>query len=446
MRSLTTRVALSAAVVLAVFIALSALALERAFRESARAVRQDRLLAQTYLLMKAAEVDEGGKLTLDSGALEPRLELPASGLYAAILDGSGKVVWRSASHLTLHATIHEALPAGTDTFDEHRAGEQRYLRQRYSIRWKVGNASFPFTFSVAEDLQPFEAQLATYRRSLWGWLGAMSLLLLVAQWALLRWGLRPLRQVAQEIKRLQDSGDGRIEGRYPTELTLLTENLNTLLARERAQQKRYRDALADLAHSLKTPLALIRGASKQPAGELQHTLDEQVSRMDKIVSYHLQRAATAGRATLVAPVPLAPNVERMAQALSKVHAGKGVKIETDIDARLRFRGDEGDLTEILGNLLDNACKWCVAHVRVSASLQDDALLLRIADDGPGIPEHEAARITERGVRLDQNTPGQGIGLAVTRDIVNAYEGSLVVTRSQWGGAQIELSLPGFLLR
>lgn len=444
MKSLTTRVAVGAGIVLAVFIALSALALERAFSESARAVRQERLLAQVYLLMAAAEVDTQGKLTLGSGAMEPSLDLPGSGLYAAVLDGAGEVIWRSRSHLSINGPPHASIPDGTRAFEEHVAGGVRYLRQSYGIRWKVGDSAFPFTFSVAEDMKPLARQLTTFRHSLFQWLGGMAALLLIAQWALLRWGLRPLRRVAQEIRQLQGGDRDRLEGDYPSELTLLTENLNALMLRERAQQKRYRDALADLAHSLKTPLALIRGASRSPDATLQHTLEEQVDRMDKIVGYHLQRASTAGRSALAAAVPLRLNAERVLQAVVKVYAEKNIDADPNIDPRLRFRGDEGDLMEILGNLIDNACKWCRSTVRVSAQYANGQITLRVEDDGPGIPEADIARILERGVRLDQNTPGQGIGLAVTHDIVSAYAGRLTLTRAAMGGACIAVTLPGSL--
>lgn len=443
MNSLTARVALGAGVVLAVFIALSALALERAFNQSARAVRQERLLAQVYLLMAAAEVDQEGNLTLGAGAMEPSMDMPGSGLYAAILDGRGQVVWRSQSHLSVNGPAHTPLPEGQRTFGEHGTSTAHFLMQSYGIRWNVGSKAYPFTFSVAEDMAPLHKQVGAFRRSLWTWLGAMALLLVAAQWALLRWGLRPLRRVAQEIRSLQDGRAERIEGQYPTELNLLTENLNELMSRERARQQRYRDALADLAHSLKTPLALIRGAAAAPGDSLRQTLDEQVERMDNIVGYHLQRASTAGRSRLSAAVPLREHAERVLQALAKVYADKGIVTELEADAALRFRGDEGDLMEILGNLADNACKYCRSRVRVSARLRDGKLQLEFEDDGAGVPDADLERILERGVRLDQSAPGQGIGLAVTHDIVGAYGGELSITRSaSLGGARVVVTLPG----
>lgn len=447
MRSLNARVALSAGLVLAVFTALAAFALDQAFRDSARSAREERLLAQVYLLMSAAEVDAHGTVSIGSGPLDPRFEMPQSGLYATVTNGQGTLVWRSRSALNVDAPYGRQVPAGVHTFEQvtDRSGSGYFL-QSFGVSWSTPGGSFPFTFSVAEDLQPFEQQLSAYRKNLWGWLGATALLLLIAQSLTLRWGLRPLRRLADEVSKLEHGEQQQIGGDYPTEVKGVTENLNTLLTHERARQKRYRDALADLAHSLKTPLALVRGALNQskPEPELAHTLQEQVDRMDRIVSYHLQRAAASGRSGLVAPQPVRPAVERMLKALSKVYADKQIDTQVDIDPALRFRGDEADLLEMLGNVLDNACKWCRTQVRVGAKLSGGRLSLCVEDDGPGIAEADAQRVQERGVRADQSVPGQGIGLAVTRDIVEAYDGEIAIGSTDLGGASVTLVLPGLL--
>ena len=442
MRSLNARVTLGAALVLAVFVMLSALALERAFRDSARSARQERLLAQIYLLMAAAEVDAQGNLTLAGGPSEPRLDQPGSGLYAIITDSAGTVVWRSRSTLSVDAPHGAPLAAGTQRFEEMDRGGGFFV-ESFGLSWATAGGSFPFTFSVAEDLTPYREQLAVYRRTLWTWLGALALLLVAAQWAILRWGLSPLRRVADELTRLEQGKQERITGDYPTELQRLTENLNTLLTHERAQQKRYRDALADLAHSLKTPLALVRAALREARSSdaMTRALDEQVEHMDRIVGYQLQRASTAGRGGLAAPQPVRPVVERLLAALAKVYADKPVATEVTAEASVRFRGDEGDLTELLGNLLDNAFKWGRARVRVTAISRNGSLTLSVEDDGPGIAPEEAQHVLERGVRADQSVPGQGIGLAVVRDIVDAYAGELRIERSSLGGACVKLDLP-----
>jgi two-component system sensor histidine kinase PhoQ len=336
------------------------------------------------------------------------------------------------------------LRPGEQRFEHSRnQGGQEFFVEAFGVSWSTAGGSYRFTFSVAEDLRAFEDQIAIYRRTLLSWLGAMALLLIAAQWITLRWGLRPLRTVADELERLEQGEQDEITGHYPTEVSRLTDNLNRLIAHERARQKRYRDALADLAHSLKTPLAVLRGE----LGSATLTQDpiaarEQVDRMDRIVGYHLQRASTSGKGALATPVPLRPLAERLLNALAKVHADKRARASLEIAASIRFKGDEGDVTEILGNLLDNAFKWSAARVRVRATVEGARLRLIVEDDGIGIAPADGTRVRERGVRADQTVPGQGIGLAVVRDIVAAYDGSIEIGRSALGGAAVSVTLPG----
>ena len=442
MRSLNARITFGAGIVLAVFIVISAVALEKAFRDSARNAREERLLAQIYLLMAAAEVDDNGVLEIADRPAEPRLDLPDSGLYASIVGGNSQVVWQSRSALSVDVPPTTMLAAGARTFTQVMHADQPYLVTSYGVNWSTADSSYPFTFSVVEDARAYREQLNIYRRSLWGWLGAMALILLVAQWLTLRWGLSPLRRVTNELNRLEVGKQQQISGRYPSEVQRLTDSLNTVLSHERTQRQRYRDALADLAHSLKTPLALIRGTAREIGTPQATSLEKQIGRMDRIIGYHLRRAAASGRTTMATPVALRPAVERILAALDKVHSGKAVTATADIAPELQFRGDEGDLTEILGNVLDNAYKWCRNTVRVSAGIDDGRLRLCVDDDGPGIDDVDSAHVLLRGARTDESVPGHGIGLAVVREIVEAYGGRIEIGKSALGGALIELHLSG----
>lgn len=448
MMSLNARIILAASLVLAIFLVLTGIALDQAFRESARAAREERLQGQLYLLIAAAEVNATGYLAMPPQLQEPRFGQPGSGLYATIADGKGKTRWRSPSALNVALPAEAMLAAGKSTFSELPGiSGTDYFVYRMGVNWSEGRRNFAFTFSVAENLSAFHAQLARYRRSLWVWLGGMAILLLLAQGMLLRWGLRPLRTVAQEIHAIEAGEKELLSDTYPAELSALTGNLNGLLQRERGQLQRYRDALGDLAHSLKTPLAVMRGAlSEQPRespSTLAVTVAEETEKMQHIVDYQLQRAATAGPASpLAAPLPLGPVAEQIIASLGKVYHDKKVSAQLHIDPALDFRGDRGDLLELLGNLLDNAYKWCNTRVEVRAGAKAGHLTLTVEDDGPGIPVEEAARILQRGVRADQSTPGQGIGLAVATSIVQAYGGEIRISASPLGGARITVQLSG----
>lgn len=444
MLSLKARVILSATLVLTVFTLLSGFALDQAFRDSAKSARQERLLGQIYLLMTAAEVNEQGQITLPQTLKEARFSLPGSGLYAVITDALDKVVWRSPSSLGVAAPYRELVLPGEKRFGELAdPSGQSYFVESHGISWLTGTMPHKFTIHVIEDMTAFDEQMAQYRQSLWGWLGAMALLLLLAQALVLRWGLRPLRQVASEVSDVESGGKERIDGDYPEELKRLTDNLNLLIEHERTRQKRYRDALADLAHSLKTPLAVMRNAlAAETHDALGKTLEEQVARMNHIVDYQLQRAATSGKSKNTAPLPIKPVAEKILASLAKVYLDKMVDAELSIGSAVCFRGDEGDLMELLGNLLDNAYKWCRKSVRLAVKEQNRRVTISVEDDGPGISESQAEHLLQRGVRADQAMPGHGIGLAVARDIVRAYQGNIRIKRSEFGGAAFVVDLPG----
>ncbi|MFZ5556597.1 MAG: ATP-binding protein [Pseudomonadota bacterium] len=442
MMSLHRRVALSAALVLAAFVGLTLLALERAFVESAESARAERLQGQLYLLMAATD-DSDGAISIAEPLPEPRLALPGSGLYGQIVEESGRTAWRSPSAAGLEVPFHRRLEVGQRRL-ERRVDPRGtpYFVQSHGVRWATGEVPRTLVFSVAEDLREYQQLVSGYRRTLAIWLGAAALLLMAVLAVVLRWGLKPLRRVGAEIGLVQQGRQERIQGSYPAELQVLTENINALLAHERARQKRLKDALADLAHSLKTPLAVLR-ASLAEAGrdaEAMRAVDEQLARMDRIVAHHLQRAAAGAGTRLAGPVPVAPVVERLLAAMGKVYRDKGVEAVNGVGAEVLFHGAEDDLMEMLGNLIENAFKWCRHQVRVSAS-GDGGLTVAVDDDGPGIAADSAQHLLERGVRADESVPGHGFGLAAVRDIAGAYGGSVAIGASPQGGARVAVTLP-----
>ena len=306
MISLHGRVALSAGLVLAVFVLLTGFALDRAFHDSVRAAHEERLLGQIYLLLTAADPDEEGRELLVPEALpEARFNLAASGLYGEIRDERGNAVWRSTSTIGVSPPFSNGLRPGEKRFERREdAAGTPYFIQSHGVSWVVDGTPRSYTFSVAEDLDEFTRELNEYRTSLAAWLGGMAVLLLAVLGLTLRWGLRPLRKVRREIERVQTGDRERVVGTYPAELQGLTGSVNALLGHERAQQKRLRNALGDLAHSLKTPLAVMRGAigDGRVDAAVARELDDQLGQMDRIVRHQLQRAIARGETGIGARV------------------------------------------------------------------------------------------------------------------------------------------------
>ncbi|MGB5737435.1 MAG: ATP-binding protein [Thiohalocapsa sp.] len=448
MSSMSARLLLAAALVLALFVFLTSLALERAFDDAARSAREERLLAQLYLLMAAAEVEDG-KLIMPAELAESRLNLPNSGLSARIFDADGVSTWQSRSALNMPQPAPTRLAPGASRFSETAPGETSthdsgYLVAAFGVRWATGQQPRQYSFAIAEDLATLQREIAGFRASLWRWLGVMALLMLIALVLALRWGLAPLRRVAAEVSAVESGKQARIRGVYPSELRALTDNLNALLAHEHARQRRLDHALGDLAHSLKTPLAVMHGAVHESSVDTDGTalLREQLARVGDIVEYQLQRARVgAGSAgQLASSVPVRRTAERILSSLAKVYQDKRVEADLDVDQGLVFRGTEADLMELLGNLLDNAFKWCRVQVRVSARDESGGLRLQVEDDGPGIDASAAGRLLQRGARADESAPGHGIGLAVVREICAAYGGSIEIRPGSLGGARVCVTL------
>ena len=442
MMSLNQRILVSATLVLLIFIVGIAITLDRAFYDSARLGVQDRLFAKLLMLMGDAEVEESGELDVPTNLLDAELGHIHSDTFAFITDQNNAIVWRSTSSLNEKIPIIQPLEKGKKEFKQIQIEEKPYFIYSYGVVWEAGHDKYPFTFNVITNTILFEAQIERYREDLWGWLGVMAMLLLATQMLVLRWGLQPLRKVSAELAAIESGRQENLKGNYPSELKLLTDSINSLIIHEHKQQKRYRNGLADLAHSLKTPLAVLQGAIHGEEDEAirRKAIQEQIDRMDNTIQYQLRRAATAGSSPGMRLIMIRPLADRIVNTVTKAYRNKHPAITVKIDETIGLRIDEGDLMELLGNLIDNAFKWCRQSILLSAAYQDNQVMIQVKDDGPGIESHQIAKILERGVRADQSTPGHGIGLAIVRDIVQVYEGELLIESDPIGGTCVTLRL------
>lgn len=456
--SLQTRLLIAFSVLLFGFLGLTGLVLDSAFRNSIEAGAAERLQVQIYLILAAAE-EEAGEFYFLQDLQEPRFSQLNSGLYGFINKPSLGELWRSKSARTFNLVapeiLNERLDVGDSRFTTALSDQdETFFVLSYGILWQDGISEY--NFSVVENAAPYYSEISNFRRSLWSWLGGAAALLLFMQFLLLRWGLLPLHRMAGDLKEIEAGHKDKLAGHYPKELRGVTDNLNLLIDKERKQQSRYRTTLGDLAHSLKTPLAVISGIvqslSRQDSGAGSTDtntqlglVEEQLERMNQIVTYQLQRAVqTHQPTTLGRQVNVASATRRLLDAMAKVYADKAMDIETELDESAVFYGDERDLMELVGNVLDNAFKYGRHRVRVSAERSVDAsgdargLRLAFEDDGPGIPEDKREFVLQRGARADTLVQGQGIGLAVVSDIVSSYKGTVQVGSSALGGVRIEV--------
>ncbi|MBQ74521.1 MAG: hypothetical protein CMQ20_05780 [Gammaproteobacteria bacterium] len=430
-----------------VFLGLMGFVLDRAFQKSAEQAVQEKLLIQIYGLLAVSD-ESDGEIYLPDQLQEPQFNSLGSGLYGLVIGVEGQELWQSPSALDLQIkpadtnSLHLDLKPGVQKFGRVQGnGEDWLFFLSYKILWQgKGEQSTPYIFIVLENMQPFDKEIAGFRNSLWGWLLAVVVILVVVQAAIMSWGLKPLHNLADDLKAIEDGKEDYLRGEYPVEIDGVTRNLNLLLSSERQQREKYRTTLADLAHSLKTPLAILQGA---PAENIRETIDEQIPRMNEIVSYQLQRAVTKSASLIRKSIEVKPVADKLVAAITRVYEEKSVEIESTI-MDCNFFGDERDLMELLGNVLDNACKYGNGRVKMAVGNPGETtadLLIVVEDDGEGIAMADRDTVLLRGERLDTKMAGQGIGLAVVSEIVDRYSGEIEVDESILGGARVTIKLP-----
>lgn len=438
--SIHTRILLSAFIILALFLSLTGIVLDEAFRTNVENAQRENLRTQVYTLLATAELGKNEQLHLPDEITEPRLNIAESTLHARVITPQQKIIWQSRSMINTSIAYPTNIKLGEFVFTVNTNNHKTYTILSFATLWVTEKGEQQYIFQVAENQKVLYQQIRVFRHNLWGWLAGVGLLLIIVQAFILRWGLTPLRHVADDLLKIEQGKALRLSGNYPGEITPLTNNLNQLLESSQQQLTRYRDALGNMAHSLKTPIAVLHGIFGASNMEQKETAEEQIQAINNIVEYQLQRAATAGQRGTHSQTPLYPIVEKINYSLQKVFHEKQVKVAINIDSNLVLKMDEGDLFELLGNLFENAYKWCKTTIRFNASRKNQHVELLIEDDGPGIQKEQRERILLRGQRADQDTPGHGLGMAMINDMLLLYKGSMEIADSTLGGAKIIIKL------
>ncbi len=446
--SLRFRLILLATLVLVVALGLVGMALNSANYRSTVTSLRARMESYVYLVLAAVELDESGALQVQDELGDPRLSQPGSGIYVHV-HGS-EMHWDSPSALGLRLPEPPRADAGQFLFAEP-GGEQAYFSLQFGVSWQLADGSVrPVTVSVLVDASEIAQQTRAFRLGLWRSLVTTGVILVLAQLLMLFLGFRPLRQVARDVGRIESGRAPRLEGSYPRELEPLARNVNRLLATEKSNQERVRNALDSLAHSLKTPLAVIQAGLELHGAEAAKPMQDAADEMHHLIATRLERARGSARRTLAKPVAVRPQVKRVLESLQKVYSHKLIEAELMMDENLLFFGEQRDLLELAGNILDNAFKYGNGRVRVSADAIDPeatrpGLRLSVEDDGAGIDKSQWKRLLQRGIRGDERgdkrVEGHGLGLAIVLELATAYGGEVSIGRSELGGAMIRVEIP-----
>lgn len=390
---------------------------------------------------------------------------------ALIYNEKGKLLWAQRDIPWLVDSIHPEW-LKTNGFHEIEADlniTSSLIREDRSLQKKLNeiradDAETEMTHSVAINIYPATMNMpqltivvidtipVELKRSymVWSWfiyvLAANLLLVIPLLWVAAWWSLRPIESLAKEVRELEEHHREKLNPETTRELTSLVRNLNRLLKSERERYDKYRTTLTDLTHSLKTPLAVMQStlrsmrSSKLSVDDAEPVMLEQISRISQQIGYYLHRASMRSGSALLSRElhPVAPLLDNLTSALNKVYQRKGVNISLDISPEISFVGEKNDFMEVMGNLLDNACKYCLEFVEVSARQTEDELHIIVEDDGPGIPRNKREMVFDRGQRADTLRPGQGVGLSVAREIVDQYDGNIETGESLLGGARMEV--------
>jgi two-component system sensor histidine kinase PhoQ len=436
--SLRLRSFAAALLALLIFIPLTAITLEQAFNSSLSQSMLQQLRIQSLTLISEFELDDPDRRDVMPEQLyNDQFNIPDSGLYAFI-QSNNAVVWESLSTLNWQQKPQFSAPdIGNEAFIEDFLMQNSYFLYAYTAEFESSLGYQPVSFYILQDKEVFNTEKIKFANTLWKWLGLIALLLLILLLVSLNAALLPISRLNKQIRQAETGQLKRIDQRYPPELEKLKNSINHLLDTEQQQRSRYKNSLSDLAHSLKTPLAVLSGTEGLP-----EPAKEPISQINLQIQRQLKRAVAGTTSTFEQAVPILPVVDKLFNAMDKVYADKNLTLTHDIQQkRIGFNGDITDLMEILGNVLDNACKAATRQVTLSVLTSLSKLQINIEDDGPGIPKNKREQLLERGTRLDSYKEGQGIGMAVVADLVSAYQGQLEISKSSLGGAKLTVVFP-----
>lgn len=425
--------------------------LSNAFRLAAQNSFDAALQADMDGLIAAAEPDPGGGVMLAGRFLNHNFDRVYSGLYYQIRAGqSGGQISRSLFDREINPVNEPA--KGALTWGSAEGPEKQRLRvlsRRVDLTPDT-RSDADYTFLVGGDMAAVDRQTREFNTTLfWSFL-LLGFGLIAAILLQVKVGLAPLRKVSLALGKIRDGEARRLDGNFPTEIAPLAFELNSLIQHSEEVVGRARTHVSNLAHFLKTPLAVLAAeADAQPKDSVERPLAEMVKRqvfsMRRQVDHYLSRARAAGSLDVLGNrTQVSAVMDDLSRVIARIHVARGIVIDAECSDDIYFRGERQDLEEMLGNLIDNGCKWAKGRVRVRCEKTAGRLVLTVEDDGPGLSETQRAQVGARGERLDETVPGSGLGLAIVRDISKLYGGFFAMDQSALGGLLARLDLPAIL--
>jgi signal transduction histidine kinase len=448
--SLAFRLFASAAVWTLVVLPATAILLVSLYRHAVERNFDARLNVYLTSLVASTTQGSGDKPKEPTSLGEPVFGIPFSGWYWQIkpLAGASRPEFVSDSLLDQQLTLPSQSDVPADPSLTRRAyiagpEEQRLRVVEREIR-PAGPNSTPYSYAVAGDAAEIDKDLAAFTTMLIIALAALGLGLLAATFFQVRFGLSPLRAIRQDLAEIRSGEAEQLEGELPYEIRPLQQELNALIQSNREIVDRARTHVGNLAHALKTPLSVISNEARAHKGPLAAKVIEQAGIMRTQITHHLDRARVAARSSVIGDITDVDAVLRaLKRTVDRIYEERGLEVGVACSNGLKFQGEKQDFEEMVGNLLDNACKWATSQVKAEAHRKEGSARFTVVvdDDGPGLTEAQLARVMKRGQRLDETKPGSGLGLSIVADLADLYKGRLELEPSPEGGLRARLELP-----
>ena len=433
--SLRKRFTINTAAVAVVMMLAITLLIDFSYREELQKSAHHRLKLHIFNLLSVAEYQQG-TLHLPAVLTNPGFNAEQAQLWAVVLDDQKNIIWQSLSLDNAPTHLPQSATVGHWLFATRFFNDIEYITTSYAITWENKQT---YHLVVAEAANTLNALIIRFRTGLLVGFFIMTFMLLSIQFWVLNLAFRPIHTLEKEIIQLEKGQQAKLQQDYPLELSGVAKNLNALIEKEHCQREKYRGSMADLAHSLKTPIAIIKSELENIPNNT--TIHNAFMRINDTIEYQLRRAVISGHNLLSKGTNIQSTLNLVLSALEKLYKEKSIKIQYYVGQDLHFLGDENDLMEIFGNLLDNAFKHAKSKIVVSVSQEQHSLVIAIEDDGNGIDQEQGQGIFHRGKRLDETNQGQGIGLAIVQNIVDSYQGQIELSRSTMGGAKFTMTFP-----
>ena len=451
--SLSFRLLASSTLIAVVLLALAAFLLNALFQQALERNFDQRLKAALDGILANVEVTADGTPKLQGPIADTRFSLPLSGWYWQVsATDMPKVLLASESLLEQHIKVPEAALKNRDSdriasFSavDSEGKQLRVIEQRLRLFGSLHYTSF----LVAGNFDELKSEVASFRQTLFTVLGLLGAGLLLALLAQVRFGLRPLAEMQHALNDIRGGKIEMLHGDFPGEIQPVADELNLLMQANFEIIERARMQVGNLAHALKTPISVLTNEARDNKGPLADKVKEQIDVMRDQVNLYLDRARRAARAqTIGSATDVEPVLQSLARTLMRINQDHDLKITVEAPKNLRFRGERQDLEEMVGNVMDNACKWAKTRIHVKAHQlppsADDGrpwMMLTVDDDGPGIPAAKRTDALKRGQRLDESKPGSGLGMSIIAETASMYGGGIELSDSEWRGLRFNLKLP-----